>query len=221
MSDLVEFAHKNLKNIPAGPDYDLMIQGIPYNCFAKELMERRVVAHELAIDYDTVRLKDFDNDIEKHQNGRYEYLSKIFGKIEKDAYIEPPFYVDYGCNIVAGKGFYCNFNTTFLDCTIIKFGDGVLVGPNVTFTTATHPVDPQQRLDGVEMAYPITVGDNVWFGSNAVILAGVTIGDGAVVAAGAVVNKDVPAYTVVGGVPAKVLKKLTPPVKKEDKEDEK
>ncbi|CAH2354252.1 putative acetyltransferase [[Candida] railenensis] len=220
MSDLVEFAHKNLNNIPACPDYDLMISGKPYDSYTKVLLEKRLVARELVTDYGTIRFKDYDFDLEKHQNARYEYLSKIFGKIEKDVYIEAPFFVDYGCNIKAGKGFYCNFNTTFLDCSIITFGDNVLIGPNVTFSAATHPVDPQERLEVVDLSYPITVGDNVWFGANAVVVAGVTIGDGAVIAAGAVVTKDVPAYTVVGGVPARVLKTLAPPTNTTEKVQE-
>ncbi|CAK7892023.1 sophorolipid acetyltransferase [[Candida] anglica] len=210
-NDIVKYAYENLKNIPRSEDYEKMIQGLPYNSMGKELVTRRHLSHELATDYHTIRLKDHDYDLEKHQKARIDYLSKIFGKTEKDTYIEPPFFVDYGCNISLGKNFYANFNTTFLDCTLIKFGDNVLVGPNVTFTTATHPVDPEARLQGVEFAFPITVGDNVWFGANAVVLPGVTIGDGAVIAAGAVVNKDVPAYTVVGGIPAKVLKELPKP----------
>lgn len=218
MSDLVQFAHKNLNNIPACHDYDLMIQGKPYDSYAKVLLERRLVARELVTDYKTIRFKDNDYDIDKHLDARYEYLSKIFGKIEEDIYIEAPFFVDYGCNIIAGKGFYCNFNTTFLDCSIITFGDNVLIGPNVTFSAATHPVDPQERLEIVDLSYPITVGDNVWFGANVVVVAGVTVGDGAVIAAGAVVTKDVPAYTVVGGVPARVLKTLAPPAKNMEKE---
>ena len=93
---------------------------------------------------------------------------------------------------------------------MITFGDNVMAGPNVTFTTATHPTDPTLRLKGVEYAAPITVGNNVWFGSNIVVLPGVNIGDGAVIGAGSVVTKNVPAYTVVVGNPAKVLKTLTP-----------
>lgn len=206
--DLAEYAHQNLKNIPKCDDYDLMMRGLPYNCMADTLVKARVLSHERALDYAGIRLKDYGFDTKAHANARYEYLSEIFGKCEPDIYLEPPFNVDYGCNIEIGKGFYANFNCTFLDCTIIKFGDQCLLGPNVTFTTATHPTDPVDRKNMVEYAFPITVGNNVWFGANSVILPGVTIGDDCVIAAGAVVNKDVPSRTVVAGVPARVIKEF-------------
>lgn len=206
--DVVAYAYKNLNNIPKGSEYEKMIRSEPYNCYDETLNRRRNVAHEEALDYANVRMKDFDYDIVKHKAARHQYLSKIFGRIANDIYLEPPFYVDYGCNVSIGKGFYGNFNITFLDCTLITIGDNVLVGPNVTFTTATHPTDPTDRLNGVEFAKPIRVGNNVWFGANIAVLPGVTIGDGSVIGAGAVVTRDVPANTVVVGSPARVMKKL-------------
>lgn len=155
-------------------------------------MMARTLSHELAIDYGAIRIKDFDHDMDKYTKARNAHLSKIFGKIEPDMFIEPPFFVDYGCNISIGKGFYGNFNITFLDCTMIKIGDGVMVGPGACFTTATHPTDPAERAAGIEFATPIIIGNNVWIGANAVILPGVTIGDGVVIAAGSVINRDCP-----------------------------
>ncbi|KAM9886834.1 hypothetical protein OXX79_013968 [Metschnikowia pulcherrima] len=134
----------------------------------------------------------------------------IFGSIQPDVFIEPPFFVDYGFNVKLGKGFYGNFNLTFLDCTLIVIGDNVLVGPNCCFTTATHPTDPTQRLSGLEYAKPIYIGNNVWVGAGVNVMPGVTVGEGAVIGSGSVVTKDVPANTVVVGVPAKVVKHLTP-----------
>ncbi|KAK6459747.1 trimeric LpxA-like protein [Scheffersomyces xylosifermentans] len=208
--ELVDFAYANLNNLPKGEEYEKMISSVPYNCFDPKLHSRRNLAHELALDYGNIRMKDYNFDIKLHNEARVEYLRKIFGKIEDDFFIEPPFFVDYGFNVSVGKGFYGNFNITFLDCTLITIGDHVMVGPNVCFTTATHPTDPQQRLDHVEYAKPITVGNNVWIGANATILPDVTIGDGVVIGAGCVVNKSVPANTVVAGVPARVIRKLTP-----------
>lgn len=208
--ELVAFAHANLNHIPKSAEYDKMILSVPYNCFDKELYMRRNLAHEMALDYGSIRMAQFDYDLEKHQAARSAHLSKIFGNIQPDMFIEPPFYVDYGFNTKIGKGFYGNFNLVFLDCTLIVIGDNVLVGPNCCFTTATHPTDPAQRLAAVEYARPIKIGNNVWIGSGVNVMPGVTIGDGAVIGAGSVVTRDVPANTVVVGSPAKVIKELTP-----------
>lgn len=208
--ELVDYAFANLNNIPRSEEYKKMISSVPYDCFNKELWLARNLAHEVAADYVNIRMKDYDFDFDKHMKARTDYLSKIFGKCQPDTFIEPPFYVDYGFNVSVGKNFYGNFNLTFLDCTLITFGDNVMVGPNCTFTTATHPVDPTQRYNAVEYALPIKVGNLVWFGCNVTVLPGVTIGDGAVIGAGSTVTKDVPANTVVVGVPARVVKHLKP-----------
>lgn len=215
--ELVEYAYANLNNIPKGVEYEKMILGIPYNCFDKELWLKRTLAHEEVADYGNIRMKDYNFDFDKHREARYKYLSTILGGCQPHVFIEPPFYVDYGCNVLVGDAFYANFNLVLLDCSLITFGRGVMIGPNCTFTTATHPTDPLLRAKGVEYAHPITVGDDVWFGSNVVVLPGVRIGDGAVVGAGSVVTKDVPANTVVIGSPARVTKHLTP---KDDKKAE-
>lgn len=208
--ELVDYVYENFSNVPKSTEYEKMISSMPYDYSKQELMYHRLHSTELAADFGKIRLSDYDNDIEAHQAARHEYLSKIFGKIHKTAYLEPPFFVDYGCNIELGKNFYGNFNLTFLDCTVIKIGDSVLVGPNVCFTTATHPVDPTARANAVEYAKPIFVGNNVWIGAGVTVLPGVTIGDNAVVGAGSVVTRDVPANTVVVGIPAKVVKQLDP-----------
>lgn len=208
-TEIVDYA-KKLQNTPNHPDYLTMIQGKPYDSFTVELETARHLSNEAALDYANIRMKDYGGDIKKYKHAKYEHLAKIFGRVEDDVHIEAPFFVDYGCNISFGKGFYANFNTTFLDCTLIIFGDNVLVGPNCTFSTATHPSDPEARLLGVEYAYPIVVGNNVWFGAGATVLDGVTIGDGAVIGAGALVTKDVPAYSVCVGVPGRIIKTIEP-----------
>lgn len=204
--ELVDYLYANLNNLPKGDEYKKMVSSVPYSMYDPELWTRRVESHELALDYANIRLKDFGGDLKKHLKAREEYLQKIFGKAGEGIYIEPPFNVDYGFNIKTGKNFYANFNVTFLDCTLLEFGDNVMVGPNTSFITATHPTDPKQRAAGVEFARPVRIGSNVWIGANCSILPGVTIGDGCVIGAGAVVNKDVPAMAVVGGVPARVIK---------------
>lgn len=214
--DIVDYIKTNLNNVPDCAEYDKMILCLPYNCIDLELDLLKSVAHDRAIGYTDIRLKDYNNDLKKHREARHNYLKGILGKIDKSSFIEPPFYVDYGCNIEIGKHFYSNFNVKFFDCTLMKFGDNVLVGPNVTFATVTHPTNSTERIRLQDecpvrvFARPIIVGNNVWFGSNASVLPGVTIGDGAVIGASAVVNSDIPENALVLGIPGKVVRIMKP-----------
>ncbi len=122
-------------------------------------------------------------------------------------YIEPAFRCDYGSNIFVGENFYANFDCVILDVCRVTIGDDCLLGPRVSIFTATHPVDPVLRRSGLEYGKPVRIGDNVWIGGNAVINPGVRLGNNVVVASGAVVVKDVPDNVVVGGNPARILKK--------------
>ena len=122
-------------------------------------------------------------------------------------HIEPPFYCDYGANIECGDNVYFNMNCVILDGMKVKIGSHVLFGPGVQVYTATHPLDWQQRRKE-EYSKAITIGDDCWIGGGAIICPGVTIGNRVVVAAGAVVTKDIPDDTLVGGNPAKVIRKL-------------
>lgn len=128
-------------------------------------------------------------------------IKTLFGSAPS-AWVEPPFYCDYGYNIHTGKAFYANHGVTILDAAPVTFGDHVLLGPGVLISTATHPMEVEPRRKGLEVAYPIHIGDDVWIGMGAKILPGVSIGDGAVIGAGAVVTKDVEAGSTVTGVPA-------------------
>ena len=118
----------------------------------------------------------------------------------------PPFYSDFGRNLHFGKNVFVNAGCHFQDQGGVFIGDGALIGHNVVFATIDHDLDPTSRMNHYA---PIHVGSHVWIGANAVITKGVTIGDGAVVAAGAVVTRDVPPMTVVGGVPAKIIKRIS------------
>jgi maltose O-acetyltransferase len=135
-------------------------------------------------------------------------VSELFCSVGKGTYIEAPFHCDYGFNITVGENFYCNFNVILLDCNKINIGNNVFLAPGVQILTASHPIDAVERRS-VEFALPVTIGNDVWIGANALILPGVTVGSRVVIAAGAVVNKDVEDDVVVAGVPARVVKRIT------------
>lgn len=137
-------------------------------------------------------------------------LKQILGKVDDTAFIEPPFAIDYGCNISLGKRFYANFDLTILDCGIVTIGDRVMFGPKVSIFAATHEVEVQSRRDDIEYAKPVTIGNDCWIGGHVVILPGVTIGDGCTIAAGSIVTKNIPSWSVAMGSPAKVVKKVSP-----------
>jgi maltose O-acetyltransferase len=138
-----------------------------------------------------------------------EMLRELFGRAS-DAYIEPPFFCDYGYNIRLGARFYANHGLVILDVLPVTIGDDVFIAPNVVISTATHPLDVQTRNSGLELGKPITIGSSVWIGSGVQILPGVTIGDGTTIGAGAVVTKDIPANCVAAGNPCRVIRELVP-----------
>lgn len=138
-------------------------------------------------------------------------MKKLTGReIDESFRMFPPFYSEFGKNIQIGKDVFINSGCRFQDHGGIIIGDGTLIGHNVVLATINHDLDPLKRGDNI--LAPIIIGERVWIGASATILPGVRIGDGAVVAAGAVVTKDVPENVVVGGVPARVLKKIAEPL---------
>lgn len=138
-----------------------------------------------------------------------EIVRRLLGKTGTRFCITAPFWCDYGCNIEIGENFYTNHNCVILDGAKVTFGDNVFIAPNCTFSTAGHPLDTEQRNQGLEYAYPITVGDNVWFGASVTVLPGVTIGSNVVIGAGSLVNRDIPDGVVAVGNPCRVLRKIT------------
>jgi acetyltransferase-like isoleucine patch superfamily enzyme len=135
-------------------------------------------------------------------------FSELTGRKVDDRFrLIPPFYTAYGLEIRVGQRVFINQNCTLYDFTEINIGDDVMIGPNVSIISAGHPVAPSQRRDGV-VGKPIVIERNVWIAAGATILGGVTIGENSVVAAGSVVTKDVPANTLVGGNPAKVIRSI-------------
>ena len=172
-----------------------MISGAPYRASDPELVEGRLRAQELLALYNTTA--------PRATGERTAILHELFGALGDGATVMPRFSCDYGFNIRAGRNLFVNYDCVFLDCAPIDIGDDVQIAPAVQLYTATHPLDATERRSGLEGAKPIRMGNNVWLGGGAIVLAGVTIGDDAVIGAGSVVTRDVPAGAVVVGNPAR------------------
>jgi len=175
-----------------------MISGKPYNAFDDELVNERLYAKELIFDFNSFRPNETIN--------RNELIKRLLGKIGNSFIIEPPFRCDYGYNIEIGENFYSNYNLIILDCAKVLIGDNVMIGPNVSIYTAGHPVHYEIRNQGYEYTVPVSIGNNVWIGGNAVINPGVSIGDNSVIGSGSVVTKDIPGNVIAAGNPCKVLR---------------
>ena len=177
-----------------------MLNGEMYNPVDPELVKGRENARRLTRLYN----QTVETEVEK----RTELLKELFGTTGDNIYIEPTLRCDYGYNLHVGENFYANFDCVFLDVCEIRIGDNCFIAPGVHIYTATHPINPYERISGKEYGKPVTIGDNVWIGGRAVINPGVTIGNNVVIASGAVVTKDVPDNVVVGGNPAKIIKEI-------------
>lgn len=140
-------------------------------------------------------------------------VKELLGKSE-NAFINPPFYCDYGSHIEAGKNFFANYNCTIIDVAKVTIGDNCQMAPNVAIYTAGHPLHPVSRNSLYEYGISVTIGDNVWIGGNTVILPGVHIGSNTVIGAGSVVTKHIPDWVVAAGNPCRVIKKITEDDKK-------
>lgn len=152
--------------------------------------------------------------LDKFNRGAILDLSNLFKKWGKEAYIEKPFFCDYGCFIELGDCSFINTNCIILDACPVIIGDNVLIGPRVTISSATHPIDAEMRDSGYYIAKPVTIGNSVWIGAGVIINPGVTIGDRSIIGAGAVVTKDIPADVIAFGNPATVYRSI----RQEDKE---
>lgn len=140
-------------------------------------------------------------------------VADLLGK-SNDAFINPPFYCDYGTHIEVGKNFFANYNCTILDVAKIKIGDNCQMAPNVAVYTAGHPVHPVSRNSMYEYGKEVTIGDNCWIGGNTVICPGVHIGDNVVIGAGSVVTWDIPDWSIAAGNPCRVIRQITEADKK-------
>ena len=140
---------------------------------------------------------------------RKELMKELFAGIGEGAYIEPPFYCDFGINTTVGKNFYANYNCYILDVCEVTIGDNVMFAPNVGIYAASHPIDPVVRASGLECGKSVKIGNNVWIGGHSCVCPGVTIGDNVVIGAGSVVCKDIPDNVVAAGNPCRVIRQIT------------
>ncbi|HMC01653.1 MAG TPA: sugar O-acetyltransferase [Flavobacteriaceae bacterium] len=177
-----------------------MLAGEMYNPLDPELVADR---HQCRLLFQEINKLTED---EKKQ--RFKLFYKLIPKAGKNLWIEPPFYCDYGYNIIAGDNVFMNFNCCILDVAPVTIGNNCMFGPNVQIYTATHPLEAEARNSGREFAKSITIGKNVWVGGHAVICPGVTIGDNVVVGAGAIVTKSFPGNVFIAGNPAKIVKEI-------------
>lgn len=184
-----------------------MEQGLLYDAnYDEELLKERAICKDLCFAYNQLKPSQISE--------QEKIIRRLLGKTGKQFYITAPFWCDYGRNIEIGENFYTNHNCIILDGAKVIFGDNVFIAPNCTFSTAGHPLDSEQRNQGLEYAYPIIVGDNVWFGASVTVLPGIKIGSNTVIGAGSIVNRDIPDGVVAAGNPCRVLRKITEEDKK-------
>ena len=173
--------------------------GLAYQSDAS-VMEEQAVSRRILQKLNFMDRSDFE--------GIAAVVKELLGKSE-GAFINPPFYCDYGKNIEVGKNFFANYNCTILDVAKVKIGDNCQMAPNVAIYTAGHPIHPATRNSQYEYGKPVTIGDNVWIGGNTVLCPGVRVGSNVVIGAGSVVTTDLPDWCIAAGNPCRVIRKIT------------
>ena len=180
---------------------DRMLCGLPYKAWLDGLEDEREACKRKVYELNMLPPEERDR--------IPELLKGLFGSTGENVWLEPPFHCDYGWNIEVGENFFANYGLTILDVGKVTIGKNAQIAPNVSIYTAGHPIHPDSRNSGYEYGLPITIGDNVWIGGNAVILPGVVIGDNAVIGAGSVVTKNIPSNCIAAGNPCRVIREIT------------
>jgi maltose O-acetyltransferase len=179
---------------------DKMLAGELYDPMDAELVRARERARDLCQDLNATR--------EGQSHERRHFLKQLFGKGGDTVWMQPPFYCDYGSNILLGERVFFNFNCVVLDVCRVTIGDFTLFGPAVQIYTATHPIDAELRRKQ-EYAKPIEIGSDVWVGGGAIICPGVRIGSRTVIGAGSVVTRDIPDAVFAAGNPCRVIREIS------------
>lgn len=178
-----------------------MLSGDWYNPLDKQLSAERLAARKLQ--------HQFNHSMPDDEALRRQLLKQWLPNTGKHFYVEPPFYCDYGYNISTGAKVFFNFNCVVLDVAPVLIGSNVFFGPAVQIYTVNHPLDAKARNTLVEQAQPVVIEDDVWIGGGAILLPGITVGKGSVVAAGSVVSKAIPPGVIAGGNPCRVIRLVT------------
>lgn len=174
--------------------------------YDKELEAERLRCKSLCQKYNNIAVEKIDE--------RHAFIKSILGETGENVHIEPDFWCDYGYKIKVGENFYANHGLVILDAGGVTFGHDVFIAPSCGFHTSGHPIDFERRNVGLEYAYPIVVGDNVWIGAGVQVMPGVTIGSNVVIGSGSIVTRDIPPNSVAVGNPCKVIREITEEDKK-------
>lgn len=178
------------------------LAGYLYQAREEELSKERVRSQELSYDYNQLRPGQVEE--------REAIIRREMKKTGEKFRIESPFHCDFWGRVTLGENFFSNYNLVILAGNEVTFGDNVLIGPNCGIYGAGHAFDVKRRVEGLEYARPIRIGNNVWIGGHVSIVSGVTIGDDCIIAAGSVVVSDIPSGVLAGGNPCKVIRKISP-----------
>ena len=181
-------------------EMDKMLAGELYDPLDPALVQARDVARDLCQELNATRERD--------QELRRSIVKRLFGRGGDSVWMQPPFFCDYGSNILLGERVFFNFNCVILDVCSVTIGDFTLFGPAVQIYTATHPMNAQLRRKQ-EFSKPIVIGSDVWVGGGAIICPGVTIGSKSVIGAGSVVTRDIPSGVFAAGNPCRVIREIT------------
>lgn len=178
------------------------LAGLFYQANEKEIEKERIRSQDISYEYNQIR--------PSKQKERSDFLKRELGKTGENIRIEQPFHCDFWKRVFMGEAFFANYNFTILAGNHVTFGDHVMFGPNCGIYAAGHPFSVEDRNAGLEYAWPVSIGNNVWIGGHVSIVGGVSIGDNTIIAAGSVVTKDIPANVLAGGNPCRVIRKLMP-----------
>lgn len=177
------------------------LNGMNYYPNDEELVKDREKTKAILFEYKNLNPIEYEK--------RKEIINMLIGKTGEAFLVEQPFFCTYGYNISVGENFFANIDCKILDSAYVTIGNNVLLAPNVCIITEGHAFDVDERNNGIEYAYPVTIGDNVWVGANVTILPDVTIGDNSIIGAGSVVTKDIPSNSVAVGNPCRVIRSIT------------